>query len=166
MPDILDEAALAATMSSAGKTVGASLVQGIIDGITGGLGSIAQAASAAAQAAVTASQSALEAHSPSRVFRDLYASVPAGAVQGITEGSPRVQSAAASMISSASVGGTRTTSSSVRTHAPVNITIPAAADPQATAAIVAATLESRIAGMFTEAAISVGVIGTAGAPAA
>lgn len=163
MPKFLDGDGLSASMSAGGKAAGTALVQGIVDGIMGGLGAVARAATSASQAAITASQSSLDAHSPSRVFRDLYASVPAGAVQGITEGSPRVQSAAASMISSASVGGTRTTNSTVRTHAPVNITIPAAADPQATAAIVAATLESRLAGIFQDLSLQVGVVGTGAA---
>jgi hypothetical protein len=54
-------------------------------------------------------------------------------------------------------GGARTTN--VSAPSKIHISIPAAADPQATAAAVYATLETKLAGIFQDVALQVSVAG-------
>ena len=68
------------------KGLGGRLIDGIISGITGGLGKIANAAKNAAKSALNAAKSFLGIKSPSRRFRDeVGAQVPAGAAEGIDD---------------------------------------------------------------------------------
>lgn len=149
-----------ASFSASGQSMGASLVSGMVNGITGGASNVISAAVNMAMQALAGAKEVLGIASPSKAFNNIGANVAAGMAGGIEAGTPEVGSAAAGMLNPRAYGG-RTTNTSVSAPTKVNISIPAAADPQATAAAVYATLETKLAGIFQDVALQVSVAGAA-----
>lgn len=79
-------------------SVGAAIIDGIRDGITGGVSRLAGSVVSMGHGAVTAARDALGIHSPSRVFRDeIGRQIPAGLELGITQGAAPVNDAVSSL---------------------------------------------------------------------
>lgn len=74
--------------------LGSQIINGVVDGITEGLGKIVEAAKNAAQKALNAAKEFLGIESPSRVFRNqVGAMIGKGMALGITDGAPLVERA-------------------------------------------------------------------------
>lgn len=77
---------------------GRMLVDGFINGVTSRMNALRETMTTLADTAVFSLRSALEIHSPSRVFADLGAQIPAGVAQGVREGSPDASEAASEAV--------------------------------------------------------------------
>jgi len=87
---------IAFPIRNAFMSVGGAIIDGIRDGITGGVSRLAGSVVNMGTSAVTAAREALGIHSPSRVFRDeIGRQIPAGVELGITAGSAPVSAAVA-----------------------------------------------------------------------
>lgn len=110
---------------SAGGSLGANIVDGIVGGITGGIGKITGAVSGAAQAAIKAfaGKDGIDAHSPSRVFKDLGEMSSVGYAEGVDGGAPQAARSLTSMVAppSASLGGGSTTNQ--RNNITIQVTV-------------------------------------------
>jgi hypothetical protein len=140
--------------------LGASISNGIVNGIMAGGSGVIGAIVNMCTAGIAAGKSALGIASPSKVFAGIGENVALGMAGGIQNESPTVGSAAAGMLDPKKFGS-RTTTNSISAPSKIHISIPAAADPQATAAAVYATLETKLAGIIQDAALSVSVVGAA-----
>lgn len=80
-------------------TLGSDIVQGLIEGITGGAPKVIQSITSMASAAVDAAKAVLKSHSPSEVFYDIGESAPAGMAGGIDDGAPDVAAAVTDLVS-------------------------------------------------------------------
>lgn len=96
-------------LSGAGQwlvSAGRNMVQGMIRGLQSAMGNLMARAREMARNAVNAVKTALGIHSPSRVFRDEVGKmIPAGVVEGMDAGRPRVQRAAESLVDIPTVPG-------------------------------------------------------------
>lgn len=82
------------------STVGTGIVDGIIAGITGGIGRMGESIRGLGASAVQSAREALGIHSPSRVFADAIGrQIPAGIELGISQGSGGVNDAVAGLAS-------------------------------------------------------------------
>jgi len=80
-------------------SVGTNIVQGIIDGIRGGVGSLGAAVSGLGTSAVQSARAALGIASPSRVFADVIGrQIPAGIELGIARGSGPLDATVAGIV--------------------------------------------------------------------
>lgn len=80
------------------STVGTGIVDGIIAGITGGVGRMGESIRGLGASAVQSARAALGIHSPSRVFADAIGrQIPAGIELGISQGSGGVNDAVAGL---------------------------------------------------------------------
>jgi TP901 family phage tail tape measure protein len=79
------------------KIYGKNIIDGLIQGISGGKSEVAGAISAVAEGAIYAAQSTLGIHSPSRVFREIGMQTAEGFALGLTQGSKNVFVAAGLM---------------------------------------------------------------------
>lgn len=81
------------------NSVGSNIVQGIIEGIRGGVGSLGAAVTGLGQSAVQSARAALGIASPSRVFADVIgAQIPAGIELGIQRGSGPLDATVAGIV--------------------------------------------------------------------
>ena len=88
----------AGAMGAAGGRLAVSIVRGMVNGISNGIGEIVSAARNMAERALNAAKSFLNINSPSRVFRDQVGiSIPEGTVVGIEKGTVLVERASAAM---------------------------------------------------------------------
>ncbi len=79
-------------------SVGSNIVDGIRDGITGGIGRMGESIRGLGASAVQSARAALGIHSPSRVFADAIGrQIPAGIELGISQGSGGVNDAVAGL---------------------------------------------------------------------
>ena len=80
--------------------IGANIVQGVADGITGAIGAVTDAIAGVADAAVSGLAGLLGIASPSRVMRDNIGKwIPLGVVEGIEESQPQLDAALQHMVS-------------------------------------------------------------------
>lgn len=73
--------------------IGPRLIDGLVNGITGGIGRAATAIRGLGSGMVTALKGALGIHSPSRVFAELGIQIPRGVEVGIDQGADRMNAA-------------------------------------------------------------------------
>jgi len=93
-------------LADAARSIGQSIIDGIVNAIRGGVSSITSAARQAAQDALNAARRALGIRSPSQVFADLVGlPIAQGMAGGILAGVPLVQQAAATMAGGAVAAG-------------------------------------------------------------
>lgn len=97
------------------STQGESMVDGLVAGIMGGRDRLLTAVQGLATGATSALTSALQIRSPSRVFADLGAQIPAGLAQGVERRTPIVSMAVGNMSDSAAKGAGRTALGASRT---------------------------------------------------
>lgn len=126
------------------SAIGTHIVGGIVDGIRGGIGSMATAVTDLGGSAIAAAREALGIHSPSRVFADVIGrQIPAGIAMGVHAGAPTAQDAVSGIVSPRvpQLGGA---------GGPVSITIEVngATQPAETARAVRAELEDALGSIF------------------
>lgn len=96
--------------------IGAQMIQGLINGITGAGSAVVDSVKGVVNGAIDSAKAALGIHSPSKVFAEIGENTAAGMEQGVTGGSSGVQGAIEDMSSppsgSASGGASASTSSS------------------------------------------------------
>lgn len=89
-------------MHSAGVNLAEAIIEGMVEGIFGGIPDVIGAAESMAESAYNAAKRALHINSPSKLFRyDVGSSIPEGTVLGITDGIDDVNSAAENMATQA-----------------------------------------------------------------
>jgi hypothetical protein len=99
--------------------------------------------------------SALQISSPSRVFEQLGALTGEGMEQGLTGARPGIDAAAAGLLDPKRLALRGGTTVNARAQSNASITIPGAADPQATAQAVRDVLVTELAGAFEQLSIQV-----------
>jgi tape measure domain-containing protein len=113
-------------MNEACIKLGKAIVDGVIGGLVGGIGSVIGAVQDMANQAVHAFYKAIQARSPSKLFRKIANYIPAGVVLGIKDGSSAVAGAIDDMAGSAISNMTNAVSmiaSSIDTNIDANPTI-------------------------------------------
>lgn len=88
----------AASLSTAAMGLGSSIVDGIVSGITAGVGKVVSAVVNLGKSAIGAGKTTLDAHSPSGVFEDIGMSIPQGTERGVWSGVDKVQSATRAVV--------------------------------------------------------------------
>jgi hypothetical protein len=78
--------------------LGANIMQGLANGITGAAGSVVAAITGAVSGAINAAKSLLGIHSPSAVFADIGANTGAGMAMGVDSAAPDAQAAINTMV--------------------------------------------------------------------
>lgn len=94
-------AAALASRISAARTAGFNMAAGMAEGMNSGSSLVRNAAASLVAAAETATRKTARINSPSKLFRDLYESIPEGGAQGIERGTWRVARAMESLVKSA-----------------------------------------------------------------
>ena len=92
---------IAALMSlgAAGANAASSMISGLVNGIASGAGAVWNAIKSMASGAVNALMSALQAHSPSKLFDVIgHVGIAGGVKQGVERGTPEVNAAVAHMV--------------------------------------------------------------------
>lgn len=126
-------------------SVGTNIVQGIIDGIRGGVGSLGAAVSGLGTSAVQAARNALGIASPSRVFADVIGrQIPAGVEVGIQRGAGPLDATVAGMVNPPAIRGAGGGSPNIT----VQVIVQRGAGDEDTAQAVADALEERLADIF------------------
>ena len=135
---------LAGGIRVAFSAIGTHIVGGIVDGIRGGVGSLATAVTGLGGSAIEAARSALGIRSPSRVFADVIGrQIPAGIAMGVDSNAGLANDAVSNIVSPRvpALGGG---------SSPVSITIEVngAGQPAETARAVRAELEDALGSIF------------------
>jgi hypothetical protein len=86
-------------------SLGRSIVSGLLAGLAGGGPTLTGAITSIATSIQSAFASALEIHSPSRVFAELGAEIPAGVAEGIDAGAAQANDAASNMVDASGGAG-------------------------------------------------------------
>jgi len=136
------------------KAIGASMMQGLVNGITSGASAVMNALRSLASKMKSTVETALNMHSPSKVFAELGLNTSAGFAQGIDDGAGDVNRAVESMVQvppPAGIGQTGSVSSSSSNT--VTITINA---PSGDARDIASQVERVLGDVLEGAAISFG----------
>ncbi len=130
------------------RSVGSNLVEGIREGIAGGVGSLRASVAGLGTTAVQAAREALGIRSPSRVFAEVIgAQIPAGIELGIQRGRTSLDASVAQLVDPRpSRGGFGVTNVSVQ------IVVQRGADDEATARTISDRLEERLVAIFGDLA--------------
>jgi len=117
--------------------IGSSIIRGIIAGVTGDVPGLISAVTGAVKAAIAAARSALDSHSPSKVFAGIGKDITAGMSQGIDAGTPAVAATTRNMVSAstgaAAASAGQTTTNNNRVTSSPTFHVSGAASPQSTA---------------------------------
>ena len=92
-----------------GADIAAAIISGLTGGLAGGSDAVNGAMGKVLKAAKTSAASALDSHSPSKVYEKLGATIPAGLVQGVESGHDDVKAAVDATVGQAPSGGNQTT---------------------------------------------------------
>lgn len=101
--------------------IGTALVEGLVNGITGGSGAIVQALTGGVSAAIDGAKKLLGIASPSRVFAEIGANTTEGMVQGIDAGAGDVQGSLEALVTPPAAGAPVVGNTSSTTSAGGNV---------------------------------------------
>jgi tape measure domain-containing protein len=93
------------SLATAGLEAGSNLVNGLVEGIRAGIGAVVGAVTDLMGAAKTAANTAIDAHSPSRVFMQLGGYTAQGFAMGVDQGAPVAADAMAGMVAPDAIVG-------------------------------------------------------------
>ncbi len=138
------------TLGAAAVGVGSAIVDGLVAGLRGGIARVTQTVRSIADSVRTTFRNVLQIRSPSRVFAELGAQIPAGVTMGIEAGSPDASGAAAELVqppagAAGGRGGASITITELHIHAQTN-------DPREHAR----TLVDELAALLEGSAITMG----------
>jgi phage-related protein len=130
--------------------VGAAIVMGLVNGVTGALGWAWDAVSNLGSTIVDAAKGVLGIASPSKVFEELGAFTSQGFAIGLESNDSAIQSASARALASPAMTGAEASglSRGGAVSVSVQISVEGSKDPAATAQAVAESLETRLAMFF------------------
>jgi len=137
-------------------SMGGAIIDGILSGLTAGLAPVAEAVGNIGQAAWDKFASVLGIHSPSKVFAELGAAIPAGVAQGVNQNAGAGQDAAAGIVqpppAAESGGGQRGGSNITIEVGGINIT----AQPGQQAQAIAMNIRQELELVFEQLALQLG----------
>jgi len=116
--------ALIGELWSSAMTLGTSIIDGLVNGITAGAARVIEAVKGVASSAITAAATTLKIGSPSKVFEELGGFATAGFEAGLERGTGGVVSASSQMAGGAAAGaaaGMGGGGGSLTVHMPVTI---------------------------------------------